>query len=233
MLKKILGKAVAGTAAAGLVLVPTAATVSPQVTNVACQYPDSVATTTDVVLASTVAPYGSRNSVTVNVDAGDATARGTVRIRVAGVGSWTKRVTDGSVTQRLPRTLDANETYRVSAQFKGACRFRNSGDVAFYTVNKAAVNVNPTVLNARAARFAATFRGSGGLDPQGGNARFIVQRLNGKVVRAGSDGVERGYARVNLPNLGKGKYRLVVRFSGTPNFERSSDSLRFRVGRLR
>jgi hypothetical protein len=98
-------------------------------------------------------------------------------------------------------------------------------------VFKAGVNVNPTVQNARKARFAASFRGAGGLDPQGGQARFVVKRLNGKTVRAATDGVRNGRAFVDLRNLRSGKYKLVVSFRGTPNFKSGSDSVWFSVRR--
>jgi hypothetical protein len=231
MLKKILGKAVAGTAAAGLVLVPSAVTVAPQFVNVACQYPDPAATSTSVVLDAVAAPFGTRNRVTVNVSSAGATPRGKVIIRVESLGRFVKTVRGGSATLALPRTLDARNTYTISAKFDGTCRFRNSRDTAQYTVFKAGVNVNPTVQNARKARFAAAFRGAGGLDPQGGQARFVVKRPNGKTVRVANDGVRRGRAAVDMRNLKPGRYRLVVSFRGTPNFRASSDSVSFGVRR--
>jgi hypothetical protein len=233
MLKKVVGRAVAGTAAAGLVMVPAVTTVAPQLSNVSCQYNDTVTTSTDLTLRYVVAPYGARNVATATVSAGADDPAGKVRITVAGVGSWTRTLGDGNrVSQALPRALDAGKTYTVRARFLGKCRFRDSSDGAAYTVQRAQVNVNPAVGAKRKAQFSASFVGSGGLDPRGGKARFVVKRLgNGEVVRARDAWVRNGFAAVDLANLGKGSYRLVVKYSGTSNFARSADTVDFRIGR--
>jgi hypothetical protein len=233
MLKKIVGKAVAGAAAAGLVLVPSATAVAaPQDGYGECQYPDEVITDTTLRLSSYIAPYGTQTVARVTVR-GEGDPRGEVHVRVAGVGTWTRTLKGDSVTVALPRTLGAQEAYRVTAKFIGKCDYKNSSDHRDYIVVKSAVNVNPYVVNRRQAQFAATLRGQAGLNPQGGEARVTVQRLNGKVVRAGSDRVDNGRAYVNLPNLGAGKYRLVVKYFGTPNFRFGQDSVVFRIGRHR
>jgi hypothetical protein len=220
---------VAGTAAAGLALVPSAVTVAPQFVNVACPYPDTVTTSTSVSLAVVAAPYGASNRATVRVTSGAADPKGRVRISVQGVKTVVKTVRGGRAGVALPRTLDAQETYTVRARFLGDCEFRGSAATAYYIVNKADVNVNPTVRSARKARFAASFRGAGGLHPQGGQARFAVQRKSGKTVRAASTGVRNGRAFVDTRNLRKGKYKLVVTFRGTSNFNAGRDAVWFRV----
>src|SRR5690349_6182645 len=48
MFTKVITKAVVATATAAVLLVPTAGTVAPSITTVACQYNDTVATTTNI-----------------------------------------------------------------------------------------------------------------------------------------------------------------------------------------
>lgn len=234
MLKKALGKAVAGTAAAGLVLVPSAASLAPQFATVACDYPDSVATSTDITLDKTAAPYGSTNTATVQVSSGAGTPEGKVKIRVKGVQTWTHTLSNGRASQSLPRTLDAGETYTVRGIYNGQCDWRGSSDSAFYTVKKAGVNVNPFVDNGKKGQFSAVFRGRGGLDPQGGQAKFVVRKLtkNGsKWIAATRTSVSGGAASVDMKNLSRGDYKLKVKFLGTSNFKKGKDSVGFSVGR--
>ena len=231
MIKKALAKAVAGTAAAGLVLVPSAVLAGPQFTNVACDYPDSVATTTDLRLKAVAAPYGTQNTAYVEVNSGTGTPQGKVRLRVIRKASYLLTLNEnGEVTKDLPRSLEAGNTYRVKAAYKGKCDWKNSNDVVNYTVKKARVNVNPKVLNGKKAKFEASFRGNGGLDPQVGNAKFIVKK-NGNTVRRNKVSVANGYARINMKNLKRGNYTLRVRYTGSPNFKKSRDDIAFSVGR--
>ncbi len=232
MIKKILGKATAGTAAAGLVLVPLAAVSSPQFVTVACDYPDSVATSTDIRLTTVAAPYGTQNTATVQVTSGTGTPQGKVRVRVIGKSSWLLTLdASGRATKPLPRTLDARATYRVKAAYKGDCDWRDSDDTINYTVKRARVNANPGVINARKAKFEAQFRGNGGIDPQVGSARFIVKNAKGKNVRRTKASVTNGYASVNMKNLRRGSYTLHVRYLGSKNFKKGADRVSFTVGR--
>jgi hypothetical protein len=228
MFKKVLGKAAAGTAAASLLFVPGAVTAAPQIATVACEYPDRVATNTQVSLDNMAAPYGSPNTAHVEVSSAAAAPEGQVRVRVETGGTWVQQLSGGSATRALPRTLDAGRTYTVRADFIRSCDYAYSFDTIDYIVVKADVNVNPAVVNGRRAQFDAAFLGSGGLDPSVGQARFTVQK-NGKTIRSQAVGVRRGLASVNLPDLANGKYKLTVSYNGTSNFKVGQDTRWFTV----
>jgi hypothetical protein len=125
--------------------------------------------------------------------------------------------------------LDAGKTYSVRAGFKGNCSWRDSSDIAYYTVVRSAVDVDAMVLSRRGARFLAIIDGAGGLRPRGGLAKFVVKRVNGKVVVGGSASVRDGRASVDLRDLRKGRYVVSVRFGGSSNFRGGDDRVAFRV----
>jgi hypothetical protein len=228
MLKKVLGRALAGTAATALIAVPSAAMISPQIANMACTYPDPAATSTDVSVSRNVVPYGARNAAFVNVDSAGATPQGAVVIRMTGEGSWTRRLEGGAARAQLPRYVAANDTYAVTANYRGTCRFRASSDTTFVTVQQASVAVNPFVVNKRKGVLGVSLNGVAGLDPRAGRATFVVKNQAGKVIRRATDRVRWGSARVDVRNLNPNqRYTLTVSFNGTRNFLPASGSIRF------
>jgi hypothetical protein len=228
MLKKVLGRALAGTAATALIAVPGAMTIAPQLAPMACTYPDPAATSTDVSVSRTVVPYGARNAAFVNVESAGATPQGAVVIRMSGEGSWTRRLEGGSARAQLPRYVQAENTYTVTANYRGTCRFRPSSDSIAIVVQKASVSVNPYVINKRRGILAVALNGVAGLDPRAGKATFVVRNAAGKVIRQQSQRVRWGAARVDVRDLNpKQRYTLSVRFAGTKNFLRASGSIRF------
>lgn len=135
MIKKVFGKAIAGTATAGLMLVPVAGTVAPQVANVACTYPDTVATSVKLSVDKSFQRQGEKNYARVKVRSGAGTPQGVVTFRVRGVKVDTDRLWHGRATFRIP-TAKSGSTFKVSAHFYGNCEFRNSTDIAYVTVVK-------------------------------------------------------------------------------------------------
>lgn len=137
MYKKAIRNAVAGTAASGLLLVPTATTVSPQIANMVCQYPDSIGTTTKAVPFRPVMRKGQRNWVRVRVSSNGPTPRGVVDLTVQRLGTTTKRLQNGRAVFRLPvKRMRAGKTYAIHAKFFGFCRFKDSQDRTFVIVQK-------------------------------------------------------------------------------------------------
>jgi hypothetical protein len=135
MIKKVLGKAIAGTMTAGLLMVPVAGTVAPQVANVACNYPDTVATSLKLSVDKSFQRQGERNYARIRVRSGAGTPQGLVTFRVRGVKVDTDRLENGRATFKIP-TVGKRGTFKVAAQFYGRCEFRNSSDIAYVTVVK-------------------------------------------------------------------------------------------------
>lgn len=236
MLKKILGKAAAGTAAASLVLVPGAVVAGPQFVNVACDYPGGYATNTDLRLDYTIAPYGTQNHANITVNSGTGTPQGVARLRVGNRGPWGLTLQNGEADRRVPRKLKAGSTYEVRANYRGKCDHNKSADTAHYTVTKAATTVNAGVAKKKRAVFNATVEGSGGLAPAVGAARFkVIKHTNKgtKTVRKGRVAVSKGYAQIDMKNLGRGNYTLKAIFMGNSNdnYKRGVDSTDFSVTR--
>lgn len=232
MLKKVFGKAAAGTLAASLVLVPGAVVAGPQLSNVAyaCDYPGGYATQTHLRMGKTVGVYGHRNRAHVRVQSGTGTPQGKVGITVGNRKTVVVTLDNsGRASYRLPRRLSAQTTYDVSARYRGKCDHNPSGDTSNYTVQKAGLAVAAAVAHPKRAKFNARLAGAGGLNPNVGSVRFKVKK-NGKKVMARRVGVGNGYAEVDMANLKvRGKYRLITIYRGTANFERGVDRLTFRV----
>ena len=146
MIKKTLRNALVGTAAAGAMILPAATTVAPTIQNVACKYPKSIVTSTDLI-APTVIQDHDTNTATVDVD-GQGGPNGTVRFKVVGpikddgTGGKKRKVAFKDVTNGEPVTFTfgggfkAGKNYKLKAKFFGNCRYRNSSDALIVTVVK-------------------------------------------------------------------------------------------------
>lgn len=236
MFTRVLGKAVAGTAAAALMMVPAATAVSPQLVDHrsggcgTSGYPSSVATETDLTLDYAAAPYGSKNWAYVDVDSlGAGSPRGQVTLTIEGVRSYTMGLNGAGQAKRpLPRWLKPN-TYEITAYYRGKGQCAPSSDNAFYTVMPADTAVSARVLNGKKAKFGAKLVGSGGTRVSDGEAEFFVKDTDGETRRRGSSDVRKGWAAVDLWNLPAGDYSLIVVYRGTSNFNEGGDSVDFQV----
>ncbi|QIK64974.1 hypothetical protein G7072_00255 [Nocardioides sp. HDW12B] len=144
MIKKAAVKATVGTAAASLLFLPGATMVAaPSLELMACSYPDSVVTTTELELAKSVVRRGERNQARVEVRSSGPTPRGEVRLTIRKdtrngskvVWGRTKGLNQNGVARfKRVKTNLAPDTYEVRAQYLGKCRFRDSSDTDFMTV---------------------------------------------------------------------------------------------------
>ena len=97
MIKKTLRNAAVGTIAAGAMILPAATTVAPSLQMVACQYPKSVSTGTDLdILPPVVAPRQDFRT-RVDVFAGNATPNGTVTVTVTAPSGDVVRQRSGDI----------------------------------------------------------------------------------------------------------------------------------------
>ena len=138
MIKKTMRNAVAGTVAAGAMILPAATTVSPQIENMACNYPNSIVTTLKLNAPSVIRAH-QRTRVVINVDAGGFGPNGKVRFRVVKAGhvkrtQWTKVSKGSPVVHHFGKGFKAGKRYKLRAKFFGNCRFRNSADQKVITV---------------------------------------------------------------------------------------------------
>jgi hypothetical protein len=137
MIKKVLVKAVAGTATAGVMLVPVAGTVAPQVANVACRYPDTVSTSMNIHVDKAFQRQGERNYARMTVRSGAGAPTGTVSFRIHTVKKVQyAKLKNGKATFRIPSSLKAGRTYGISSIYFGQCKFRKTTDTAFVSVFK-------------------------------------------------------------------------------------------------
>jgi hypothetical protein len=139
MLKKATIKATVGTAAASLLFLPGATMVATTpIAPMACNYPDSVNTVTQIRLQKPVMRRGQKNFALVRVTNADGpqSPKGKVTFRIKKVSSKTKGLNrKGKAKFNIKRNLRPG-TYKVIAKFQGTCKFRNSKDVAFLTVQR-------------------------------------------------------------------------------------------------
>jgi hypothetical protein len=233
MIRTAVRRAAIWTAGAGLLVAPMSIA-SPQIALMACDdgYEDTIPTTTEVWVGDSIGRYGNRNRVYVDVDGtdGEPVPPGTVEIYIDGDYYTTLDNNQDVVSTNLRRTLKARNTYAITAEYISECPYEDSsGNTAYYSVRRANVNADARVLNARQAKFRGLFDGSEGLHPQGGDSNFTVTRGNKKKpIRRGNKVVRDGMANKNLKNLGKGRYKLTVKFNGTRNFKPASDTTTFR-----
>lgn len=134
MIKKTLSKAVAGTAAAGVLILPAATTIAPQFELVKCKYPNSVVTDTELIYPTVIKAH-TQHSARVNVD-GQGGPDGYVVFQIPDAGIMKqKNVNDGRpVKFKFGKKLDGGRTYTIKAKFFGKCKFRDSSDQGKVTV---------------------------------------------------------------------------------------------------
>lgn len=136
MITKTLRNFVAAAAVGGTMLVPAVTTIAPQVENMACNYPNSIVTNTDIVAPTVVRDHTANNAV-VNVDAGGMKPNGRLRFKVQGRKPTWVQIRDGEPASfSFGGAFKAGRTYKLRAKFHGACRYRNSSDQMIVTVVK-------------------------------------------------------------------------------------------------
>lgn len=145
MIKKSLRKAAVGTIAAGALALPAAGAIAPQMQLVACQYPDSIASSTDVIIDTPLVRPGAGVRVDVEVFASGRNPNGRVVLSVTGpsgkrVRTKEKAVRDGNISFvvgnfRLGKKRD-QKTFKVTALYNGSCRFKNSSGTGYFVVSR-------------------------------------------------------------------------------------------------
>jgi hypothetical protein len=247
MLKRLLVRSVATSAAVGTVValagVTTPATVSssPAIESVACQqsYPNPIASSTDVRMDNAFQAYGAVNTVRVDVNANVGNPTGSVRITVAR-RSWTVPLSGGRASKVLPRRmLDAGRTYRVSARFLPNCNtgeYATSRDDALLTVMRAGTRVRDLDVNniRRGGKPHVTANIRSNVAP-GGKARVTISKGHKRRTRTvpvrkvsgNTSRVSLWFGRVNA----KGTWTVKVKYLGNRNFTADSASTTFRVKR--
>ena len=135
MIKKSLRNAAASTAALGVVILPGATTIAPQMELMACKYPRSIVTDTEVIYP-TVINARTVHTARVNVD-GLKGPNGRVRFRVGKQDPQFAQVRDGKpVKFKFGGNLRGGRTYTIRAKFFGNCKYRNSSDQVVISVLK-------------------------------------------------------------------------------------------------
>lgn len=252
MFKKIMLRSVSGATAVGAALAmtlsttPAVVTTAPEIRNVACEvkYPGSVATTTQLSLARPLGVYGDANFATARVsrdEAGAKTPDGPVRFLLTNPdGSlrriWFVQLQDGEATVRLPRRLDAQTTYRMRASYRpDDCSVfeRSSSAPRYYTVEQAATRTfvgAPNVTRAERPRVRVAV-GSESRFTADGRVRIVLKRDGRVLARKDRFLNDDGRAFTRFGKVRPGRYRVVVRYFGNQNFERSRGVSGFRVTR--
>jgi hypothetical protein len=140
LITKTLTKTAIGMVSAAALIAPGAMAIAPQVSNMACQYPNSVPSKTVATGARQVERGETvKISVSVTADAGDP--NGDVRLLLVGPDRGDKN-NDPDVYYNsgyVPLPNDAQKgfhvrknipvgSYTAKAKFRGSCKFMNSSD---------------------------------------------------------------------------------------------------------
>ena len=139
MITKTLTKAVAGTAAVGAMMAPAAMTVAPQISNMACAYPNTAVTKVDIASQRNW-EKGDVGRAVASVTSEAGTPNGDVRLLVIGpdrkdagdqpdtyFADRAPLPNDGTKGFDLPDNLRVAE-YVIRVKFFGHCRFMDSSD---------------------------------------------------------------------------------------------------------
>ena len=181
-------------------------------------YDGQPASSTTLILQHSVGEYGLPNRASVQVS-GVGAAQGDVRLVVDGVVRATIELDGSGGGSVLLPILRARQTHLVQAQYR-QCTHLASSDSRFYSVLRADTEVAPDVVKRRKAVFKARVRATASEVPvASGRARFTLRRASGQRVGARVQRVRDGVARVNLKNLGRGRYKLRVTYTGAASFE--------------
>jgi hypothetical protein len=252
MFKKPLLKSLAATAVAGTVLAaaqagPAVTTAAPQIENRALVttvvYPDTdVRTVTNLSLRYNAAQYGERNRVYVRVSAPgtNLTPTGRVMFTLDGRALESRRLSGGTASLALPRTLPARESYEINASYRPSSGSNFVADPnvpsQYYSVFKVGTTVSTGARDIEAGqqpRVNGSVVSPTGITVTGGQAQVQLIR-KGRQVRAKLVDVRNGSFSASFPSIGRrgvGSYSVKSRYLGTGNFRGDGTWTRFSVAR--
>ena len=246
MLKSLLGRSFASAAAAGAVLAASAiagpAAVTAAVSPVACQdnYPNPIATSTNLTLRDSIVEFGTRQRAFATVSSTAGRPTGSVRFSVAGKSWLVKIDNNGEASKTLPAGLSANETYTVTARFVPDCvtaQVGGSGDTQRLTVFKANTRISSVLAPSIKRGKKATVRAVVGTKTRSpkGEAKIVIWKGNkkmSKVVDLRSIGAGDSVVKANFGKVRKvGTWNVKIKFLGSDNFKKAVKFSSFRVKR--
>jgi hypothetical protein len=246
MLKSLLGRSFASAAAAGAVLAASAiagpAAVTATVSPVACQdnYPNPIATSTNLTLRDSIVEFGTRQRAFAKVSSTASRPTGSVVFSVAGK-AWTVGLdNNGEASKTLPSGLSAERTYKVRARFVPNCitaQVGGSGDSQALTVFKANTRISsvlaPSIKRGEKASVRAVV-GTKTRSPKG-EAKVVIWKGGKKMskvvdlrpIGAGDSVLKATFGKVRKP----GTWNVKITFLGSDNFKKSVKFASFRVKR--
>jgi hypothetical protein len=248
MLRSILGRTVASTVAIGTVLAavaiagPAAVVSAPSLALVACQdnYPNPIATRTNLTLGDSFVQYGTRQraNVTVSSTAGRRPT-GTVRFVVDG-RSWAVALSNGEASLALPRGLDASETYTVRARFVPDCntgQFGPSSDSQALTVFKADTRIGSVLAPNVKRGKKATVRAVLSTRTKSPHGKAVVTIWKGgqkmkKTVKVDAIGSGDSVIRARFGKVRDlGSWNVKIKYLGNEDCEKATKFTKFKVVR--
>ena len=186
--------------------------------------------TTSVSGPSSLA-YGKGGTVTASVSA-DADATGTVTLKDGTRSLGAKALTGGKATFALPTGLAVGK-HSLVATYSGDDNVNGATSAArTLTVSKAGTKVGVKVARKatarKAGRLKVTVTSVAGTVKPGGKVTLRLTKgkahktVKGKVLKNGT-------VVVKLPKLAKGKWKVTVKYAGTPNFKAASKTVKVKV----
>lgn len=241
MFTKILFRSVAGTTALGsalavsLIAGPGTVTASPEIRNVACEYPAAASSETALTLLNSMGRFGDVNRATVQVTSGNTTPAGQVQFAINGNTRATRPLSaNGTATFGLPGYLPAKTTHSVTATFvpADACAVEGSSDSSSYTVFRRGTKATAAAPDrVRGKRPVVRVSVDSGLPRDARGKVRVVLRRGGKIRANRVVRLSDGSAVVRFRKMRVGDYKVRVRYLGARNFKRSTNVTTFGVQR--
>ncbi len=179
--------------------------------------------------------YGENETITVTVTGADGKAvpTGTVNITVNGETYEDQELTDGKVTITVPGLTP--DTYPVSVSYGGDENYTSQTGSGEFTVSKAnaTMNVNTTNIDyGETETITVNITGSGDGVPPTGKVNITVTDKDGNNWTFNDVPIEDGIAKVDAEDLPAGDYDVAVTYPGDDNYNASSVTGSFSVGKV-
>ena len=179
--------------------------------------------------------YGDNETITVTVTGpdGKAVPSGKVNITVNGETYEDQELTDGKVTITVPGLTP--DTYPVSVSYGGDENYTSQTGSGEFTVSKAnaTMNVNTTNIDyGETETITVNITGSGDGVPPTGKVNITVTDKDGNNWTFNDVPIEDGIAKVDAEDLPAGDYDVAVTYPGDDNYNASSVTGSFSVGKV-
>ncbi|MCL3819872.1 Ig-like domain repeat protein [Aeromicrobium wangtongii] len=165
--------------------------------------------------------HGKVGTVTVTVPQRGATAP-TGNVALSGAVNQTAALSNGTATFALPKTLTAGSR-ALTASYSGDANYAASSASTTLTIAKAGVKATAKVTkrptSKKKGKATITVKSATSGKPTG---KVVVTFKKGKTTKKVTKWLSNGKAKITVPKLSKGSWKMSVKYNGSTNFAKTA-----------